>query len=149
MKIYLGADHRGFKLKGKIKKWLEEWGYEVRDMGNIEYEKTDDYPDYADRVAKKVQKKGRGILVCGSGVGMSVAANKHKEVRSILGFDKEQVRHGVESDDGNVLSLAADHFKDNEARELVKVFLETEYGKEERNIRRLKKVTNIEKGSFA
>ena len=107
--IYLGTDHRGFKLKEKIKEWLSEWGHEFEDLGNTVYDKGDDYPDFASAVARKVTenpRENRGILLCGSGVGMDIAANKFKGVRSALVWsdDEELVKHSRLDDGTNVLS---------------------------------------------
>lgn len=149
MMIYLGADHRGFKLKERIKVWLKEWGEKYEDMGNVSYDKDDDYPDYVSKVAEAVSEgRGRGIVICGSGVGVSFVANKYKGVRSMIGFNKEQVGHGVEWDQVNVLSLAANHFTDEQAKEMVEVFLKTEFGQEERFLRRSDKIKKIENINF-
>jgi ribose 5-phosphate isomerase B len=144
-RIYLGADHRGFELKGKIKGWLEEWGKEYEDLGNKKYDKDDDYPDFASKVAKRVvEGKGKGILVCRSGTGVCIVANKYKGVRSILGFKVAQVRHGVEAEGANVLSLGAEYFTDKEIKEMIKVFLETKPSEAERHIRRRGKINKVE-----
>jgi len=87
--IYVGADHAGFKLKEKVVKYLEKLGYEIRDMGNWIYEKRDDYVDFAVKVAKSVVKtKGKGILICGTGQGMCVAANKVRGTQLLLRIKK-------------------------------------------------------------
>jgi len=147
--IYLAADHRGFELKEKIKGWLKEWGEEYEDKGNVSYDKDDDYPDYASKVAEAVSEgKGRGIVICGSGVGVSFVTDKYKGVRSMIGFSQEQVEHGVEYDQVNVLSLAANHFSDEQMKEMVKVFLKTKFGQEERFLRRSDKIKQIEVKNF-
>lgn len=145
MKIFLATDHRGYELKEKIKIWLDDWKVKYEDMGNFKYEKIDDYPDFAKKAGEAVSKgKGRGIVICGSGVGVSIVVNKFNGVRGMIGFAKKQVEHGVEYDHVNVLGLAADYFEDKEIKEMVKVFLKTRFGKQERNIRRVNKIKKIE-----
>ena len=119
MKIYIGADHRGFELKKELKKFLIEKGYEVEDAGAFKYDKDDDYPDFAEAVAEKVSKddSARGILLCGSGTGMDAAANKVRGVRATLAFSKEITRAARNDDDVNVISLPADFLKSQEAEE--------------------------------
>lgn len=148
--IYLAADHRGFELKEKVKEWLKEWGEEFEDMGNEKYDKADDYPDFAKRVGKAVgEGKGKGVVVCGSGVGVNIVVNKFAGVRGFIGMNKEQVGHGTEWDHGNVLALASEHVNEEEAKEMVRVFIETEPSQAERNIRRVGKVKQIETGGPA
>ena len=103
MIIYIGADHRGFKLKETLKQFLQREGYTVNDMGNTEYLEGDDYPDFAKLVAQKVSANpadSRGIVICASGVGVDIVANKFPNVRSALGFNPDFITH-----------LADDHFK--------------------------------------
>ncbi len=146
MKIYLGADHRGFELKEKIAKWLFEWGYKFEDMGADHLDPNDDYTIYAEKVASMVGsiKDSRGILLCGSGVGVDVAANKFDGVRASIGKSPEQVRAGRNDDDMNVLVIAADYTKDEEAKEMVKVFLETKFAGKARFEKRLEDIKKIE-----
>lgn len=157
--IYLGADHRGYELKEKIKKWLFEWGYKYEDMGAFEYDKDDDYPDFATATAKAValslpkgsnQLKGessRGILICGSGIGIAVAANKIKGIRAGTGTGTKQIISAVNDEDLNILALPADYISENEAKEIVKSFLEAKFSGEERHARRINKITNLENES--
>jgi len=150
MKIYIGADHRGFELKEELKKFLAEKGYEVEDAGAFKYDKDDDYPDFAEAVAEKVSKddSARGILLCGSGTGMDAAANKVRGVRATLAFSKEITRAARNDDDVNVISLPADFLKSQEAEEIAQTFLKTPFGAAERYQRRLKKIVEIEKKNF-
>jgi len=147
MKIYIGADHRGFDLKEKIRKWLLEEGFDVRDCGNTVYDRKDDYTDFAFAVADEVAKSPdyRGIVICGSGVGVNIAANKIAGIRCSTVERTEEAHHGREHDNLNVLALSANYTSEDRAKELVRVFLVTAYGREERFIRRLKKIEEREK----
>jgi ribose 5-phosphate isomerase B len=149
MIIYIGSDHRGFYLKETLIEALNKKdGYQVVDIGNSESSPTDDYPDFASAVAEKVAGTGsevRGIVICGSGFGVDIVANKFKGVRSALAMSAEQIRAGRHDDDVNVLSLAANFIKPEEALEIVNVFLATPFeSNEERYVRRLDKITAIE-----
>jgi ribose 5-phosphate isomerase B len=148
MKIFIGADHRGFKLKEQLKIYLSEKGYSVEDCGNTIEDPDDDYPDFAEKVARNIQQTGRdglGIVICGSGIGVSVVANKLKGIRCAVGINKEQVAHGREADDINMLSLASDFTSLEMAHAMVDAFLGTSYKKsEERFNRRLGKVEKLE-----
>jgi len=147
--IYLGADHRGFNLKEKLKALLEEEGYEFEDLGNVIYDPDDDYPDFAAAVARRVAEnpdEDRGILLCGSGVGVDIVANKVKGVRSALVWSDNEalVRQSRQHDDSNVLSLPADHLNEEQAKKIVKLWLETPFSKEERHRRRIEEIANLE-----
>lgn len=146
MNIYLGADHRGFELKGKIKKWLFEWQHDFIDLGALSLVPTDDYTIYAEAVAKKIQENSDsfGILICGSGVGVDVVANKFDGIRSSIGKSPDQIIAGRKDDDMNVLVIAADFTSDNEAKSMVKVFLETKFANLERFNKRLNDIKTIE-----
>src|SRR5258706_16298142 len=111
MKVYLGADHRGFELKEKVRMWLEKWDYAHEDMGAYELNEKDDYTLYAEKVALLVanEKDARGILICGSGVGVDIAANKFDGVRASIGKEPDQVKAGRNDDDMNVLVLPSDY----------------------------------------
>ncbi len=146
MKVYIGTDHKGFALKEKIVRWVFEWGYTFADMGAETLDPEDDYTIYAERVASVVgaEKDARGILLCGSGVGVDVAANKFDGVRASIGKSVEQVRAGRNDDDMNVLVLAADYTKEEEAKEMIKAFLETKFSAKTRFERRLSDIKKIE-----
>jgi ribose 5-phosphate isomerase B len=146
MKIYLGSDHRGFELKEIIAKWLFEWDYDFLDLGAEKLDLEDDYTKYASLVASMVSKdKGaRGILLCGSGVGADITANKFDGVKSSIGKTPEQVKAGRSDDDMNILVIAADFTKEEEAKKMLKVFLETKFSKEARFKRRLSDISKIE-----
>ena len=149
MKIFLGADHRGYKLKGEIAKWLRGWGYEFQDLGAERLDPNDDYPLYAEKVSLMVRDTPYtlGILLCGSGIGVNVVANKFDGVRAGVGKTPEQVRAGRRDDDMNILVIAADFTKDEEAKKIVKAFLETKFDGKERYKRRLREVGRIEKNN--
>lgn len=149
MKVYLGADHRGFELKEKVRSWLEKWDYPHEDMGAYHLDENDDYTLYAEKVATIVShtKDTRGILMCGSGVGADVAANKFDGVRASIGKEPRQVEAGRNDDDMNVLVLAADYTDDEDAKEMIKVFLETEFGELVRYTRRLEEIERIEENN--
>lgn len=143
--VYLGADHRGFQLKERVKQWLTEWGYDHEDMGAFTLDPNDDYPVYAKKVAESIiEPEDRGILVCGSGAGVDEVANKFDGIRSVLAINKEQVHSARNDDNVNVLALASDFILEEEAKEIVQIFLKTDFADEERFNRRLKEVSDIE-----
>ncbi len=147
MVIYFGADHGGFALKEILREFVKSAGYEVYDLGAKEYQKDDDYPDFGAAVARQVAKdpeRARGILLCRSGVGMDVVANKFRNVRCVLGISPDHVYTARHDDSANVLSVAADVIQENDAKKMVQVFLETPFAGDERYMRRLEKVMAIE-----
>ena len=149
MKIVIGADHAGFELKERVKKLLAELKHEMFDLGTHSTAPVD-YPDFAEAVALAVSdgKAGRGILVCGSGVGASVAANKVPGVRAGLCHDHYSAHQGVEHDNMNVLVMGGRVIGEAVALELVRAFLDSTYTADDRHERRLGKVKAIE-GRFA
>jgi RpiB/LacA/LacB family sugar-phosphate isomerase len=149
MKIAIGADHAGFELKEHVKALLLKLKHEVVDVGTRSTEPVD-YPDFAEAVGLAVRdgKVGRGILVCGSGVGASVAANKIPGVRAGLCHDHYSAHQGVEHDDMNVLVMGGRIIGQAVALELVRAFLDSTYTAEVRHEQRLRKVKDIE-GRFA
>ncbi len=147
MLIYLGADHRGFDLKERLKKALSSDAYTVVDLGATELVPDDDYPDYASAVAEKVSTdpvESRGIVICGSGFGVDVVANKFNRVRSALAMSPDHAYQGRHDDDANVLALAADFVDEGMAIKILKVFLTTPFAREEKYARRLEKIAKIE-----
>jgi len=144
--IVIGADHAGFELKEIIKKELKKSGHEVLDMGAHEYDRVDDYPDFAAAVGRAVVdgRGERGILICGSGVGASIAANKIKGVRSCLCHDIYSATQGVEHDDMNVLCLGGLIIGRELALKLVEGFLLAQFIGSGRYQRRLDKVLALE-----
>ncbi len=148
MRIVTGADHAGFGLKQKLADYLRQSGYDVVDVGTNS-EAPVDYPDFAEAVAKVIlsQHAERGVLICGSGVGASVSANKIAGIRAAVCHDTYSARQGVEHDDMNVLVLGARVIGIELARELAKSFLEARFSGEARHQRRLEKIKALEKRS--
>jgi len=147
MVIYFGADHRGFKLKENLKSFLRNQGYEVADLGAASLEEGDDYPDFAAAVAGKVSaepERDRGILICDSGVGMDIVANKFLGVRAALAVSADQIYGARHDDNVNILCLAADFISEEDAQKIVGVFVSTPFSGEERYKRRLNKISQIE-----
>ena len=161
MKIYLGADHRGYKLKEKIFQWLVDEGYSLEDYGAYELDESDDYTVYAEKVASVVgsryielnrggHKKHddvRGILFCGSGVGVDIAAYKFDGARASIGKEPKQIKAGRADDDMNILVIAADFTSTTEAKAMVKAFLGTKFSGAERHKRRLEDIRRIEENN--
>ncbi len=148
MVIYFGADHRGFKLKEYLKNFLKNQGYEVVDVGNYSEEADDDYPDFARKVAEKVSldyEQSRGVLICGSGMGMDIVANKFARVRSALAAKPDQAYDSRNENDSNVLTLAADYLEPETAKKILKVWLTTPFSREERHRRRLQEISELER----
>lgn len=145
MRVAIGVDHAGFPLKETIIGVVKELGHEVLDLGTFSEEPVD-YPDYAEAVGRAIQtgKADRGILICGSGVGACVAANKLKGVRAAICHDTYLAHQGVEHDDMNVLCLGGRVIGPELAKEIVRAFLNAQFMPKERYIRRLKKVEQIE-----
>ncbi len=144
--IYIGADHRGFELKEKTKVWLAEQGYEVEDVGDHVFDPGDDYVDYAIKVAESIEGNGgdsRGILLCGSGHGMDIAANRFPRVRAILAFNDEVTVQGRNDENANVLVLPANWATEAEVIERVRLFLVTEAGEAPRYARRIQKFEEL------
>lgn len=146
MNIYLGADHRGFLLKEQLKAWFEDISVHVIDCGARTHEPGDDFVDIARVVAEKVVtiSDARGILICGSGTGVCIAANKRAGIRAGVGWRVDQVVSSRKDDDINILALPADYISENEAHGLVQAFLQTEFIPEERFVRRIAKIKDLE-----
>jgi len=148
MKIHIASDHAGFELKEKLRIWLVESGYEVKDYGAFSYNKKDDYPDFireAARVVANDPEESRGIILGGSGQGEAMTANRFKGVRASVyyGGPEDIVRLSREHNNANVLSLAARFLGEEEAKQAVKLFLETDFnsdGENDRHLRRIKKI---------
>ena len=146
MRISVAADHNGYELKNEISDILKRYGHDVVDIGPHSLDPLDDYPDFAKPLAKSVSsgETDRGIMVCGSGVGASVAAKKVKGVRAAVCHDIYSAHQGVEHDNMNILCLGSRIVGTEVVRELVSAFISAEYTNEERHARRLNKVIEME-----
>jgi len=146
MRIVIGADHAGFALKQNLGDYLRELGHDVTDVGTMNTDPVD-YTDYAEAVGKLILGGGaeRGVLICGSGVGASVAANKLPGIRAAVCHDTYSARQGVEHDDMNILVLGARVIGEELARELARAFLPAQFTAEARHLRRLEKTKALEK----
>jgi RpiB/LacA/LacB family sugar-phosphate isomerase len=145
MRIAIGADHAGFALKQELGTYLHELGHAVIDLGTMSKVPVD-YPDYAEAIGRAILE-GRaehGVLICGSGVGASVAANKLPGIRAAVCHDTYSARQGVEHDDMNILVLGARVIGVELARELVRSFLAATFTAEDRHVRRLAKIKALE-----
>ena len=146
MKIGIASDHGGFEIKQVLKDRLEKQNYTIIDFGNFEINPTDDYPDFLVPLAKAVANNevDRGIAVCGSGVGASIAANKIKGVRAGLVHDHYSAHQGVEDDNMNILCMGGRIVGVDKAIELANAFLQAEFSNAERHKRRLGKIEDCE-----
>lgn len=145
--IYLASDHGGFKYKNKLKKVLSKSAYEIKDVGNHEFDKNDDYPDFAIKAVKGVLKnpeKNRAILFCKNGVGVSITANKFNGIRATLSWSKKHAKTSREDDNTNVLTIPTNYISFKKVRRIVKIWLETEFSENKRHIRRLNKIKGLE-----
>lgn len=146
MKIYIGSDHRGFELKNQLFTWLSDNRYDIYDTTKT-FDASDDYPLMVESLVGMMKESGledsRGIVLCGSGVGVDIAANRFEGIRCALGFDESQVRHARDHEDVNVLALAADEIDVDLAKKLVQIFLETAALNEPRMIRREKQLDEL------
>ena len=141
MKVYLGSDHAGYKMKEKIKGLLDVWGIPYEDLGT-DSEKPVDYPDYAKLVAKKVvgDSGSRGILICGSGTGMVMAANRVKGIRAVAAYDSYSAKMSRFDNDANVLGLRGRKFLFKDSEKIIKIWLGSKFSKMVRHKRRIKKL---------
>jgi len=143
--IYLGADHGGFSFKEKIKKFLDELDIKYEDLGNEKFEPRDDFVDYALKVTKRVRKtKGKGILICTNGLGMSVVANKARGIRATLVTSKKIAKQAREHLDSNVLCIGSHITSFKNVKKIIKEWLETDFFRKKRYIRRLDKIRKFE-----
>lgn len=143
MKIYVGADHQGFHLKEALEAHLKKAGYDVIDEGNQQLDPSDDFPVFAEKAARSVLRAGheaRAVLLCGSGQGMCMAANRFKGIRAILGYDIESVRLSRNDDDANVLCLPAASLSQKKVYELTDLFLKTPFAAAPRFKRRIRQL---------
>jgi ribose 5-phosphate isomerase B len=144
--LYIAADHAGYPLKEELKPFLAKEGYEVVDLGADELDNFDDYPDFAAALARSVagEEDAGGILICGTGQGMCVAANKFAGIRAVQVFDEFTARAAAEHIDANVICLGGRITDVDAAKKLAKIWLDTEFSGDERHIRRLRKIEETE-----
>jgi len=149
MKIFIGSDHAGFELKEKLIPFLKELGHEVVDKGAFSFDSLDDYPDFVKPVAEEVSKdkEARGIVLGGSGQGEAICANRYKNVRAFSYYGPSRGEVNIVTDsrghnDSNIISIGARFMNVDEAKEAVKLWLETPFSGDERHIRRINKIDN-------
>lgn len=150
MKIFLAADHRGFQLKETLKPWLQSHGHEVEDCGNIQLDPQDDYVDFTRVAAQKLLEalptiqsptlNSTAIAICGSGIGVSIAANRLVGIRCALCMTPEHAMHARKNDHANMLALASEYISPEEAQSIIQAFLTTEESQEEKYTRRTLKL---------
>lgn len=147
MKVYVGADHNGFFLKQKLMDYLKKGGFEVTDDGNTQLDPADDYPVFAAKAVKDIlssdDPEAKAILICGSGQGMCMAANRHKKIRAAVGYDHESVRASRNDDNANILCLPARTLAQDAAFDLVDTFLKTPFANADRFNRRIKEIDDV------
>lgn len=148
MKIYIGSDHRGYDLRNQVREHLVHRGYEVELVGDEVKDEHDDYPPIAYAVTTKVlgeedQDQARGILVCGSGQGMAIAANRVRGIRAAIAWSPAEVRAARNDDDANVLVLPADMIDEETALAVVDDFFEQKFSGEERHRRRIEQIEEL------
>ncbi len=147
--VYIGSDHAGFKMKQLISAHLKRHGIEVHDEGASALVPNDDYPDYALRVCTQVLRhRAKGILVCGSGQGMDIAANKVPGIYASIAWNKESAAVAKEHDNVNVLCLAGKLTKPSVAKEIVSTWIKLRFSDEPRHVRRVNKIKQIENAFF-
>ena len=145
MKVLIAADHGGYELKEALEDYLENKGIEVEDIGNHELDPDDDYPDFVFPLAQRISEKGGiGIVIGRSGNGEVIAANKVRGVKAALCTNVKHAKKAREDNHANVLSLGADFVDNDTAKEIADVFINTEFSKEDRHVRRVAKITSYE-----
>jgi len=147
MRIYIGSDHRGFHLKKDVKDFLEKSGLAVTDVGDDHLDPNDDFPQFAARCVLEVlgsdDNEARGILICGSGQGMCMAANRFKGIRAALGYNKESARASREEDNSNILCLPSDVLEKGKWEEVVNTWVQTPFAGLPRYNRRIHELDEL------
>ncbi|MBI4121760.1 MAG: RpiB/LacA/LacB family sugar-phosphate isomerase [Parcubacteria group bacterium] len=144
--VYIASDHAGFDRKEMLKVYLAGRGFEVKDFGPQALNPADDYPDFAHPLAQTTAKDGvPGIVLCGNGEGVCIVANKVKDVRAALGYSVNAATSSRNDDDSNVLCLPGRELTDDQAKAIVDAWLATPFSGEERHVRRIKKIAELEK----
>ena len=145
-KIYIGADHAGFPLKEKLKRWLGHKHVQYVDVGNKKLDSKDDYPDFASALARKVVvEKSLGILVCGSAQGMCIAANKIKGARAVIPYSLREARLSKEHNNANIMCLSGWFTHLHKSKRMIEAFLTTPFSQEPRHVRRVAKIKKLER----
>ncbi len=143
--VFIASDHAGFESKENLKFYLMKKRFKVTDLGPEKYNKDDDYPDYAFTLAKQtVAKKIQGILICGSGAGMCISANKVKGARAVQIYDLYSARMSRFHNDANIACFRSKEFNQSEMKKLAMLFLETKFSNEKRHKRRIEKIKKYE-----
>ena len=146
--VIIGSDHGGYSLKESLKVHLSKKGEKIVDLGTNE-DSSCDYPDFAAKVAKKVQETGdEGILICGTGLGVCMTANKFKGIRAAVCYDEYTAKMAREHNNANILCLGGRTTKEEDAKKIADIFLSTDSSEEERHKRRVAKISEIEKNNF-
>jgi len=143
--VHIGADHAGFMLKEHLKKFLQKKGYTMKDLGAHKLIKGDDYPDYAEKVAKAVQRGGKGILLCGSAEGICIAANKFRKIRAVPVWTLQNAKLSRQDNDANILCLSGWELPKKKAEQIALTWLKTPFSGEKRHVRRIKKIARLER----
>jgi ribose 5-phosphate isomerase B len=147
MKVFLGSDHNGYHLKSELAEYLQRAGYEVVDVGDAKPDPEDDFPVFAHKVVTELLTEGdevaRGILLCGSGQGMCMAANRFQRIRAALGYDRESVRSARNDDNANILCLPANSLPEENLNVLAETFLNTPFADAPRFRRRLAQLDEL------
>ncbi len=152
MKVYLATDHAGFELKEKIKDFLIKEGFKIEDCGAMIFDPEDDYPDFISKAAEAVSRNSdidKAVIFGGSGQGEAIVANKFPKVRAAVYYGKAEQMPALtrQHNNSNILSIGARFLTEEEAKNAVKLFLETPFSNEDRHIRRIKKISKFENGS--
>ncbi len=151
MPVFIAADHRGFDLKNKLVEYLQEKNIRIEDFGNYSFDSEDDYPDFAQKVAQAIQQnpdENLGIVICGSGIGVSIALNRFTSIRCALALSVEQIKHGKENDHINSIAIASDYTDFETAKKYTDTFLQTQSNVNQKYLRRIHKldlVTNSQR----
>lgn len=144
--VYIGADHGGYELKAKLTDWLTKQHIAFKDLGATQFNPEDDYPDYIVPVAEIVSTtpENLGVVIGRSGNGEAICANKVKNIRAAVCLNVEMARKAKMHNNANILSLGADYITEDEAKKILQVFLQTKFSEEQRHIRRIDKIRQLE-----
>lgn len=144
MVIFVASDHRGYSLKRDLLPRLEDLGYTVVDCGNSIYDESDDFVDFVRILARKIQdQEGLGIVICGSGCGVCISANRFSHLRASVGWDLQQIASDCHDDHINVLALPADYASTQDAFDRIKIFIEAPRSTQPNYVRRIEKLTKL------